>query len=199
MPSPLELTLDMQSKGLDEEKITSELSLKGLSKEQISQVITQANIKSRVESPEEAPPAPEAPSTETQETNVSEFQNQQTSEPQQFQNYTTSTNKQIEEIAEEIIQEKWESFLENFGDLPIWKEKMENDILAIKQEIVRVHDRMNGVERSLAGKVQEYSESLTDVTAEIKALSKLLQQILQPLTSNVKELQKITEKFKERG
>ena len=55
---------------------------------------------------------------------------------------------------------------------------------------------MNGVERALAGKVQEYSESLTDVTAEIKALSKLLQQILQPLTSNVKELQKITDKFK---
>ena len=194
MPSPLELTLDMQNKGIDEEKIASELSSKGLSNEQISQVMTQAKIKATVEPQEEAPPAPEAPSA--QETTIQEFQNQQTNEPQQFQNYTTSTNKQIEEIAEEIIQEKWESFLESFGDLPIWKEKIENDILAIKQEIVRVHDRMNGVERALAGKVQEYSESLTDVTAEIKALSKLLQQILQPLTSNVKELQKITDKFK---
>jgi len=194
MPSPLELTLDMQNKGIDEEKIASELSSKGLSNEQISQVMTQAKIKATVEPQEEAPPAPEAPSA--QETTIQEFQNQQTNEPQQFQNYTTSTNKQVEEIAEEIIQEKWESFLESFGDLPIWKEKIENDILAIKQEIVRVHDRMNGVERALAGKVQEYSESLTDVTAEIKALSKLLQQILQPLTSNVKELQKITDKFK---
>ncbi len=191
MLSSLEIAVDLQNKGLDEEKIVSELTSKGFSKEEISQALTQANVKSQVEDLPEAP----APSLEQPQ---QEFHEQQVQTPvtQQYENYTSTTQQQIEEIAEEIIQEKWERFLENFGDLPIWKEKVETDILSLKQEIVRLHDRMNGVERALAGKVQEYTDSITDVTAEIKALSKLLKQILQPLTSNVKELQRITEKFK---
>ena len=48
--------------------------------------------------------------------------------------------------------------------------------MSIKQEIVRTQDRLNGIERALASKVQEYSESITDLTAEMKALSKLLNQ-----------------------
>ena len=197
MPSPLETALDLQSKGLDEGKIAAELSSKGFSKEEISQALTQTQVKSQVEDLPEAP----APELTKPETDLSQFQEQtqETSAPtgsQQFQTYSSSTQQQIEEIAEEIIQEKWERFLENFGDLPIWKEKIENDILSTKQEIARAQDRMNGVERALAGKVQEYSNSITDLTAEMKAISKLIKQILQPLTSNVKELQRITDKFK---
>ena len=196
MPSPLELAVDLQNKGLDEEKITTELTSKGFSKEDISQAIKQAHIKSQVEDIPEAP-APEQGSTQVES---QEFQEQtpQSQTQQQYETYSTSTQQQIEEIAEEIIQEKWERFLENFGDLSIWKEKIETDALSIKQEIIRLHDRMNGVEKALAGKVQEYTDSITDVTAEIKALSKLLNQILQPLATNVKELQKLTEKLKSR-
>lgn len=190
MPSPLELAVELQNKGLGEERIASELATQGFSKEQISQAITQANVKTQVEEIPE-PPAPEAPTT------IQEAP-QQIPEPQvgQFQTYTSTTSQQIEQIAEEIIQEKWERFVETFGDLPIWKEKIETDVLSIKQEIVRTQDRLNGIERALASKVQEYSESITDLTAEMKALSKLLNQILQPLTSNIKELQRLTEKFK---
>jgi len=192
MPSPLELAVELQNKGLNEERITSELATQGFSKEQISQAITQSNVKTQIEEIPEPPPAPEAPP----EIKYEEPAVEQPQPTGQFQPYTSTTSQQIEQIAEEIIQEKWERFVETFGELPIWKEKIETDVLSIKQEIVRTQDRLNGIERALASKVQEYSESITDLTAEMKALSKLLNQILQPLTSNIKELQRLTEKFK---
>ena len=41
------------------------------------------------------------------------------------------------------------------------------------------------------GKVKEYGEGVSDVSIEIKALGKLLSNIINPLTSNVKELERI--------
>ncbi len=48
----------------------------------------------------------------------------------------------------------------------------------------------------MLGKVEDYRRSITDVNIEMKTLSKVLEKILQPLTENVKELSRITERLK---
>lgn len=104
--------------------------------------------------------------------------------------------EQIEEIAESIIEEKWNELNASVGNLNIWKEKTSAEIEAIKQEILRVRHSFENLNNTVIGRVDEYGKGVTDLGVEIKALNKVMEKIIQPLSSNVKELSLITEKFK---
>lgn len=104
--------------------------------------------------------------------------------------------EQIEEIAESIISEKIDELSVNINDLSLWREKTSTEIEAIKQEILRIRNHFENLQNSMLGKVEDYRRSITDVNIEVKTLSKVLEKILQPLTENVKELSRITERLK---
>lgn len=110
-----------------------------------------------------------------------------------------STTGQIEEIAESIVDEKWEDFLEKIGDINLWKENVNNELISVKQEIIRTQDRFTNLQRAILGKVNEYNQSISNISTEMKALEQVFQKILQPLTSNIKELSRITEKLKKKS
>ena len=48
----------------------------------------------------------------------------------------------------------------------------------------------------MSGKVREYSDDMRSIHTEMKALEKVFEKILEPLTDNIKELSKITEDLK---
>jgi hypothetical protein len=102
----------------------------------------------------------------------------------------------IEEIAESIIGEKWGDLVKGVGDLKLWKEKIDTDLLGIKQEIIRVQKRFENLQNSVTGKVAEYGNGMTEISSEIRALEKVLEKIISPLTTNVKELQKVADRLK---
>jgi len=106
--------------------------------------------------------------------------------------------EQIEEIAESIIEEKWDELNASVGNLNMWKEKTDAEIEAIKQEILRIRHSFENLNNTIIGRVDEYGKGVTDLGVEIKALNKVMEKIIQPLSSNVKELSMITEKFKKK-
>lgn len=116
--------------------------------------------------------------------------------PESTEDFST---EQVEEIAESIVNEKWEEFLTKIGDINLWKENVNNELTAIKQEILRTQDHFNNLQRSVLGKVDEYNQNIGSISTEMKALEKVFQKILQPLTSNIKELSRITEKLKKKA
>jgi hypothetical protein len=87
--------------------------------------------------------------------------------------------------------------MEEFGDIIAWKEKTTTEIEAVKQELMRLENRFENMQTSVMGKVREYSDGVSDVGIEIKALGKLLSNIINPLTSNVKELERIIKGLKQ--
>ena len=103
---------------------------------------------------------------------------------------------QTQAVIESIIEEKWHSFVEDLGDYKTWKEKTELQLKAIKQEVLRTHARIEGIEHSVIGKIKEYDSNITEFSTDIKALSKVFQKILEPLKENIKELSKITQDLK---
>ncbi len=123
-----------------------------------------------------------------------------------IQGYTASQQVQpqmpyqttSEELVEAIIDEKWQQLISNIGDIELWKSKVNDDLEAIKQEILRMNERFEMIQSSMVGKVSEYSKSLTSVNTELKALEQVMQKIIEPLTSNIKELGRITEELKKR-
>ncbi len=160
-------------------------------------VIYSEKLNSETDIPVPTPGSSPAPATESFE---GTYQPQAWPESQPMNFNSTSlgaTSEDIEEIAESIINEKWQKLTEDLGDIMSWKEKINNDLDAIKQEVMRVENRFENLQNSVIGKVREYDQSVGEVGVEIKALGKLLSNIINPLTSNVKELQGIVKNLKD--
>ena len=120
------------------------------------------------------------------------------SHPQQNFQVSRHGNDEIQEIAESIIEEKWQELTTKLGDFNLWKDRMENELTAIKQEIIRTQSNFANLQRGVFGKVSEYNENISNLGSEMKALEQVFEKIMLPLTTNVKELGKITEKLKDK-
>ncbi len=102
----------------------------------------------------------------------------------------------MEELIESVVEDKWRSFIENFGDIAIWKDKVRTELISVKQELIRLEDRFENLQRAVLGRIQTYDRNILEVGTEIKALEKVFQNIIQPLNMNIKELSRITSKMK---
>ena len=144
-------------------------------------------------SAEEAPTAAEQPAQQEVDFGMPPMRSSPTTSIPSRQNI-----EQIEEIAESIIEEKWNELNATVGNLNIWKEKTSAEIEAIKQEILRIRHSFENLNNAIIGRVDEYGKGVSDLGVEIKALNKIMEKIIQPLSSNVRELSIITEKFKKK-
>ena len=210
---PTERVLDLQGRGMSERDITNTLSRERFGQNDISNAFDQASVKNEI-APARAPLSPPAlnpndvPSPSTATNSIPEASQMPSPdlnpspmspggspsfapEPASRANYEA-----IEEIAESVITEKWEDALKNIGDLKLWKEKVETDLSGIKQEILRTESKFENLQKALLGKLGEYSDGVTDLGAEMKAMEKVFEKILGPLTKSVKELEAVTEKIK---
>lgn len=190
---PVEEALAMLKRGLTNDQITEELESKGYSIEQISDAINQATIKIGVETPEEEVPLPDQ---EMQELNIPA--------PEQEAQYPTYPQleerpQDIQPLVEQIVEEKWKEFLMQAGNLQVWKAKIEDDLEATKQELLRISARFDNLQTAVIGKVKDYNQDIIELGSNVKALQKVLEKILEPLTENIKELSRITEQLKKKS
>jgi len=105
---------------------------------------------------------------------------------------------EMQSIVEEIIEDKWKQMLTSMGDITTWKIQVEDDLEAAKQELLRIQSRFDTMQAALVGKVGEYEGSMRDLSTEMKALEQVMGKILEPLTSNIKELGRIVEDLRAR-
>jgi len=102
----------------------------------------------------------------------------------------------IEELAEEIVNEKWQEVKSKIGDVIEWKSYAERRINSIDERIKRMESSMDRLQAALLSKVNEYGRGVKDLGAEMNSLEGALGKILSPLVDNIKELGKITEDLK---
>jgi hypothetical protein len=108
------------------------------------------------------------------------------------------SSEDVQELIESIIEDRWQQVVASVGDISLWKSKVDDDLVAIKQEILRVEDRMTRLQSALIGRVDEYSKSISKVGSEVAALEQVFQKIMDPLTYNIKELNRITQDLKKK-
>ena len=113
--------------------------------------------------------------------------------------YSQNNLDEIEELIESVVDEKWRTLIENVGDIGLWKDKVRTEILSIKQEIVRLENRFDNLQKAILGKITTYDENIIEVGSEIKALEKVFSKIIDPLTTNIRELDRITKQLKEKN
>ena len=204
---PMERALSLKKTGMTDQEISNSLRNERYNSNQISNAMDQAIVKNEI-NPDEVPSPSDIPAGEpnkaVEETAAPQIQQPaQTFMPTQSRMPTFApepANRQnyemVEQIAESIVSEKWNEMVRDVGDLRMWKEKVETDMAGVKQEILRVQARFENLQKAVLGKVSEYSQGITDLNAEIKAMEKVFERILGPLTRSVKDLEKVTEKIK---
>ena len=218
---PVNNVLDMRKQGLENNQIARNLQ-STFQPEQISDAMNQADIKSAMGENDIPPGLRDAPSPTSSGDVDSEMptfnpspnetpampETQMAAQPMTFQSSgpqgfapppgDRANYNIIEEIAESIVQEKWDKLISGVGDIKLWKEKVESDITGIKQEILRTQHRLENVQKAVLGKVSAYSESMEGISSDIKALEKVFEKIVNPLTKNIKDLDRITKKLKKK-
>jgi len=206
----------MRKKGKPDEDIVEELANKGHTYQEISEALNQADMKSFIGKPYSFPnsgqmqesslssaediPAPSPSPNESAEkqplvptTVLHPVPSVQL--PPQIPSFSTGD---VQELIESVIEDRWQQVVASVGDISLWKGKVEDDLSSVKQEILRVEDRMSRLQASLLGRVDEYSRSISKVGSEVAALEKVFEKIMDPLTSNIKELNRITLELKKK-
>ena len=197
----IDQVMELVEQGYPNNEVMAKLQEQGFSNTEIQEALSQAQTKASVESSINIPPPPPMPHMQPSLLNR---------EPQQSIDYAPQTQEipppreayssrdmeeKIEEIAESIIEEKWQRAMEEMGDLTGWKEKIKTEIVAIKQEVLRIENRFEGMQQAMFGRIKEYDKQMGGMGTDVKAIEKLLENILRPLTDNIKELKRITEKM----
>lgn len=164
---PIGDVINMQERGLSNNQIIQELQRQGYNPQQIYDALAQAEAKQSIVPTRQDVPAHAEPETQS-----------------------------FEEIAEQIVEEKWRDMQKEMGKVTEWRDKLDSRIDKLEQSVNDLKSDMDGLHKAIVARVGEYDKTLMDVGTEIKAMEKVFQKVLPDLTSNVQELSRITKAAK---
>ena len=195
--TPTNLVLQMKQQGITEEQMQEYLKRQGYNEQQIYNAINQANIKGIVTEQEQPEYPQETPQQPIQEPPMPNYPETNEISQQNMQYQTTTDTQRIEEIAEGIIDEKWDELMKNVDKIVSWKETTEERMAKIEQSIKEIKENFDRLHKGILTKVGEYDKNMKEVGTDIKALETVFKKILPSFTENVAELSRITKRVKE--
>lgn len=197
---PFNRAAKLQGQGRSNRDIAETLQGEGLTAQETSEALNQAELRGggNLDLPQSAEMEPSAI------TGAGELSEAQLTPQEGYGNVPQAVGGSIgreaeefiEEVAESIITEKWERVNEEFGDLAAWKDRVNTDLIAIKQEILRIENRVDNLQNTIVGRLGEYDTHISGVGTEVRALEEVLKKMMKPLSTNIKELSRVTEDLK---
>tara|TARA_Y100000310_G_scaffold168197_2_gene168264 strand:- start:1406 stop:1927 length:522 start_codon:yes stop_codon:yes gene_type:complete len=100
--------------------------------------------------------------------------------------------EKVQEIVEVVIDEKWQEFSKDMKTVVDWKERNENKIVQLQQQMQDIKSDIVALKAGVLGKVSEYDKNLSNVGVEIKAMEKVFQKVLPSLTESVNRLDRMS-------
>lgn len=217
---PVTQVITMRQQGLSNNQITQNLQTDGYELHEIFDAMTQADLKGGMDKlPLEKGDnmqtlQPRGPPDMPQPRQFPPQQHPQQSPPPQGypsqmpigppegmpqareENY--STREHIEEVAEAIIDEKWNELIKSVEKIIEWKERTDSRMTQMEQMMKDLKSDFDKLHGAVLEKVGEYDKNLTEVGTEIKAMEKVFQKIIPTMTENVNELSRISRDIKSR-
>ncbi len=181
---PVDRILQMRQQGLNNDQMVQSLQREGYSSDQIFEAMNQAEIKGNIDTV-----APEDLDTTGYEAAPEPRQPQGYGQPSYGPGYS-------EEIVETMIEEKYNEMAKEFGRVNEWKERTDERLARIEQNLMDLRDEFQKLHAALVGKISEYDQNILNVGTEIKAMEKVFQKVLPTFTQNINELSRITKNIK---
>lgn len=217
MPNPTDIPVQhvvtMRGQGMSNNQIIQNLQRFGYAIDQINNALNQADIKvgmypaqpsfagpagasASVSPPSGFGPGPAQPMPPMTQSRPS-FSPSPSSGPE-LSEELSERDERMHEIAESIIEEKWNEFVDSINRIIEWKDSIETRVTKVEQQLADLRGSFDKLHEGVLGKLGDYDKGISTVTVEIKALEKVFQKILPGFVENVHELSKITEKMKGR-
>ncbi|MBW2987289.1 hypothetical protein KY336_01950 [Candidatus Woesearchaeota archaeon] len=188
---PTDRILQMQQQGYDNDQIVSVLQREGYKSDEIFEAISHADVKKGVTgAPVSNVTEPEAP-MELKPKAVGKPPAMGGIAPPPFAAKPEMNVEKIEEIAEAIIEEKWAEVTENINKVIDWKERTESKLNELDTKFGQAKTAVQGVKDELMDKLQEYDKQITDISTEVKAMSRVFEKLLPQFMESVSELSRV--------
>ena len=196
---PIEQVLMMKQQGYTNNQIVQTLQSQGYTHSQIFDAINQAGLTSfEATEPVEQPEMGMQDYGQGYEQSYQQqppFQSIQA--PREIQPPSSIDEERIQEVAEAIIDEKWNDLIKDIKKVIEWKEKSEDRIAKIEQQIIDLRMGLDSLTKSMMVKISAYDQNIVDVGVEVKAMEKVFQKVLPNLTESVNKLDRMTKGYKE--
>lgn len=200
---PVDQIVQLRQQGYSNNQIVETLQRQGYGFQQIYDAMSQADLSKLSGAPiggyeEEMPPPPgpeEAPMPEPAP--MSEAQ-PYAQDYQQYPAPNVNNDERISEIAEAIINEKWEELIEEVKKITDWKEKVEGNLSKLSSSVEHLKEEFSELHKGVLGKISDYDEHIRDVGSELKAVEKVFKDVIPSFTENVSELSRITKSMKKK-
>ncbi len=187
-PAPTEEATRLRQQGYNNNQIAQYLQTRGYTQQQVSDAITQASLGGY-----QQPGYPAVQEFQSQQMPYQQFQQPPPQQPSsQQESYTTSSDERIEEIAEAIIDEKWQELVKDVKKVIEWKDTVESRLDRLEQMMKDLKSSTDNMQRGIFGKISDYDKSINDVGTEIKAMEKVFQKVLPSLTESINRLDRMS-------
>ncbi|MCK4589782.1 MAG: hypothetical protein KAT77_05020 [Nanoarchaeota archaeon] len=197
---PVDQVMQLRQQGYSNNQIVDQLQRQGYAFQQIYDAMSQADLTKLAGAPvggqgaemppppgPEAAPMPEpAPRPEAQPY------------AQEYPAPAGDSDERISEIAEAIINEKWEELIEEVKGIGEWKDKVEANIKKMSSDLEHLKGEFSELHKGVLGKISEYDEHIRDVGSELKAIERVFKDVIPSFTENVSELSRITKGMKKK-
>lgn len=183
--------MQLRQQGLTDDLIMDELTDKGYSQPQINQALEQ--FPDQADTEEES--YPEEPSAPSPRMPALDRLNAYSSEPA-ASGEMGNIYERMEEIAESMIDEKWDDLIAEVKKIVEWKEKMEEKQGKMISELETLKENFKELHQGVLGKLEDYDAQMREVGTELKAVGKVFKDVIPAFVDNVKELKDITKKVK---
>ena len=213
--TPINKVLQLRTQGLSNAQIIEELEKENYTPNQIFDAMNQADMKASVTNaptPQpftaQNPMNPQQPQAFQQQPQMQQQIPQSTQPPLNVapEDMSAAANpsgevldvetEKIEEVAEAIIDEKWQDFVDTINKVIEWKEKTEQKIIQVESQIKDLKDQFTQLQKGTLDKMAEYDEHILDIGTEIKAMESVFKKILPTFTENITELSRIVNELK---
>lgn len=112
------------------------------------------------------------------------------------QNINGSNMENIQQILEQIIEEKWKSSATELNSLRSSLNINENSIEMIKDQIEKLNQRIDNIQNTMVGKTEEYNKTISDVNVELQAFEKVIDRLVPAISDSIKELRDLIDGLK---
>lgn len=101
--------------------------------------------------------------------------------------------ERIEQIAESMIDEKWDELIGEVKKIIEWKEQVEEKQHKMAGELAKLKEDFKTLHGGVLGKLEEYDHRMQDVGTELNAVGKVFKDVVPVFVENVKELKGVVE------
>lgn len=185
--APVSDVLQLRQQGLTDDIIIEELSQRGYQQQQISEAIAQADS-----SQPEGYDMPSSPGA------MPMMQQEMPSPQPSYQEDMGNIYERMEQIAESLIDDKWDDLIAEVKKIIEWKNKTEEKQLKLQHDVDKLKEDFKMLHEAVLGKLEDYDTRMRDVGTELKAVGKVFKDVIPTFVDNVKELSSLKEDIKKR-